>query len=103
MIFVGIGKHTPAQCPGHVRELFQEVASGMPQLPALAEKNGVQIVGLYSMMASHTMVAIMDAPDPESVEMLLYDAGLLSWNSFDISRAQPPEEAMKLAAQRFGL
>ena len=49
MLFVGIARHTPSQCPGHVKEVFDQVSADMPKLPELAQQHGVKPIGQYIM------------------------------------------------------
>ena len=99
MNFVAIAEHSPDQCPGHVKGLFDEVAADMSKLDDLQKKHNVTLTGLYIMYASHKTVVVMDAPSYEAAEMLLYDAGILSWNTVQLGQAHSAEEAMKLAGE----
>jgi hypothetical protein len=101
MLFIAIAQHTPDQCPGHNKELFDELQSTMPRLPDIAQKHGVKILGFYSMMPSHKTVALCDAPSFEAASMVLFDSGLTGWNTIEIAQAYTSEEAMKLSAQHF--
>ena len=101
MIFVGIAEHSPAQCPGHVKELFNQVSSDMAKLDDLQTKLGVKLQGMYIMYSSHKTVVVMDAPTYEAAEMMLYESGFNAWNSIELAQAHSPEDAMKMAAERF--
>lgn len=95
MLFVAIAHHSPAQCPGWVKEVNQLVSASMPKLPELAQKRNVKVLGIYVLLASHKNIVLMDAPSYEAAEMLLDDAGLTAWNTIELGQAYPPEEAMK--------
>ena len=42
MIFVAIARHTPAQCPGHVRSVFDQLGSDMGNLESVFSKHNVK-------------------------------------------------------------
>ena len=87
MLFVGILQHTPVQCPGNNKQLFDEVMAMMPRLPEIAKRHSVKILGLYSLMPSHRNVVVLDAPSAEAAETLLLDMGLGGWNTGELSLA----------------
>ena len=95
MLFVAIAEHSPSQCPGHVKEVFDKVAADMPGIPEVAQQHGVKPVGQYVMYASHKSVFVLDAPSYEAAEAFIDDAGLLAWNTVDLGQAHTPEEAMQ--------
>lgn len=101
--FVAIAQHTPTQCPGHNRQLFEEVRATMPKLPEIASKHNAKIESVLSLMASHKTVMVLDAPSYEAAQMVLYESGMGGWNTTELAQATPAEEAMKLSAQHFGL
>ena len=95
MIFVAIAQHSPSQCPGHVKEVYDRISADMPKLPELAQRHGVKPVGQYIMYSSHTTVFVLDAPSYEAAETFIDDTGLLAWSTVDLGQAHTPEEAMK--------
>ena len=95
MLFVAIAQHSPAQCPGWVKEINAQVSAAMPKLPELAQKRNVKLLGMYVMLGAHKMIIVCDAPSYEAAEELLDDVGLTGWNTIELSQAYPPEEAMK--------
>jgi hypothetical protein len=101
MLFIAIAEHTPDQCPGHNKELFDELQSTMPRIPEIAQKHGVKMLGIYAMMPSHKSVLLCDAPSFEAASLVLYDAGFTRWNTTEIAQAYTAEEAMKLSAEHF--
>ena len=103
MQFVAIMQHTPTQCPGHVRELFDEVSATMPRMGEIEQKHGTKTLGIYGLLASHRALVLMDAPSYDAVEEVLYESGLMGWNTTEIAQATPIEDAMKMAAERFGV
>ena len=103
MLFVAIGQHSPAQCPGHVKAVFDEVSASLPKIPELEKKHSVKLLGFYNLFSSHKTVIVMDAPSYDAAEMLLYDAGIMGWSTTELAQAHTPEEAMKMTAERFGV
>lgn len=95
MLFTAIAQHSPAQCPGYVKELYEQVSANMPKLPELAQKRSVNIMGMYVQLGTHKTIIVMDAPSYEAAEGLLDDAGLMAWNTIELAQAYPPEEVMK--------
>lgn len=95
MLFVAIAQHSPAQCPGWVKEINAQVNANMPKLPELAQKRNVKLVGMYVMVGAHKTIIVCDAPSYEAAEGLLDDAGFTGWNTIELSQAYPPEEVMK--------
>ena len=102
MLFVAIGQHSPDQCPGHVKEVFNKVSASMPKWEDVMRKHNVELLGLYIMYGTHKSVTIMDAPSYEAAERVLYEGGAMEFNTFELAQAHTPEEAMKEAAERFG-
>ena len=103
MQFVAIMQHTTTQCPGHSREIFDEVSATMPRMEEVEQKHGTKTLAIYGLLSSHRTVVVMEAPSYEAVEKVLYEVGLMGWNTTDISLATPIEDAMKMAAEHFGL
>ena len=96
MNFVAIADHTPAQCPGSNKEIFDRITSIMPKVAELEQKNQVTISGIHVMLGAHKLVMIMDAPSFEAAEMQLWDSGMLTWNTVQIYQTYGPAEAMAI-------
>jgi len=103
MIFVAIMEHSPAQCPGHVKEVFNQVSTDMGKLESVFAKHNAKPLGIYIMYASHRIVAVVDAPSYEAAEMVMYDSGLMGWNTIQLGQAHTPEEAMQMGAAYHGV
>ena len=74
------------------RELLVELG---PQIPTIAEKNGVRIVSGPFVNREHTTVAIVESDRPEAVDGFLVEARLPQWNRVRVIPSLPMEEAMK--------
>ncbi len=101
MLFVAIAQHSPAQCPGFVKEAFDAVSATAPKFPELAKKHNINVLGTYVMYSSHKAVTVMDAPSYEAAERFLTDGGILRGNTVELAQAHTIEEAMKDASDRF--
>ncbi len=99
MLFIAIGQHSPAQCPGFNKETFDMVSSISLKLEDLGKKYNVKNLGTYALFSGHKIVIVMDAPSYEAAQNMLIDSRLAAWNTIELSQAHSPEEAMKLAAE----
>jgi uncharacterized protein with GYD domain len=95
MHYVIVGEHSAEVCPmanSKTRELLVELG---PQIPTIAEKNGVRIVSGPFVNREHTTVAIVESDRPEAVDGFLVEARLPQWNRVRVIPSLPMEEAMK--------
>lgn len=98
MIFVAIAQHSPAQCPGFNKQVFDMVSGAMSKLEDITKKHKVKIVGMYGLLPPHKTIIVMDAPSLDAAENVLIDSHLPAWNTTELYQSYPPEEAMKIAA-----
>ncbi len=99
MLFVAIGQHSPAQCPGFDKETFDIVSSNMPKLEELGKKHNVKILAIYGLRTAHKTVIVMEAPSHEAAEIMLVESRFAAWNTVELGQAHSMEESMKLAAE----
>lgn len=99
MLFIAIGQHSPAQCPGFDKETFDMVSNTMPKLDDIGKKNNVKILNIYGMRTAHKTVIVMEAPSHEAAEMMLVESRFAAWNTVELNQAHSMEESMKLAAE----
>ena len=95
MHYVLLGVHSPDNCPTantRTRELLLEVA---PQIPKIAEKNGVKIVAGPYVNREHTTVVIVEASSGEDLDRFIVEARLPQWNSVRILPSLHMEEGIK--------
>ena len=95
MHYVIIGEHSAEVCPtsnAKTRALLLEMG---PQIPKIAEQNGVEIVAGPFVNREHTTVVIAQSDRPESVDAFLVEARLHQWNKMRVIPSQPMEEGMK--------
>ncbi|HTE84870.1 MAG TPA: hypothetical protein VK821_09055 [Dehalococcoidia bacterium] len=95
--YVGIGKHDPSECPGangKMREVWKKVTAGAP---AMHEKHGVKLVlGPLHLDPSHSILAVMEAPNQDAVQDFLIESRLGQIQSMELYRGT---DLMALFAQ----
>jgi hypothetical protein len=87
--------HSPEMSPMYndkVREMFKEQYSKMGEVQT---KLGVKIlINLYSAV-DHVILVVLEAPDIETVNNLLIEVGLTSFNTIKVRHVIPSEEIVK--------
>ena len=94
MQYLVVGQHLPDLCPSAnetVRKLSQEGAS---EIPALAEKLGVNLLATYVPMNNHMVFAAVEAKDMDSVREFAFQSRLGQWNTLEIYQVSTLEEAL---------
>lgn len=94
MRYLIAGHHPPNLCPsanGTIRKLSQE---GAAQIPALAEKLGVELLATYVPMNNHTVFAAVEADDVSTVREFAFQSRLGQWNTVEIYQVSTLEEAL---------
>lgn len=97
--FVMISRHTAESCPMNNGKTRQIALDAMAQLPALAKKYGITVVGSWSINPEHLTVEVFDAVNLDSVLKFSMEPVLLRWWSFNTSEIKPAttfEETLKL-------
>ena len=61
--YVAIFEHTPRDCPGTSKEMFEFVGSQMAKLESTASEMGVTNIQIHALLPGHRGVAILDAED----------------------------------------
>ena len=97
MLFVAIAEHSPAQCPGSSKEVFDLVNTAIQKVSDVEQKHAVKNLGVHVMLGAHKIVVIMDAPSFDAAEAVLLESHFLTWNTVQMSRAYTPQEAMKMS------
>ncbi len=95
MHFVLLATHTADVCPlsnSKTRDLMLEMA---PQLPSIAERNGVTMVAGPYVSDEHLVVTVVEGEKAEGVHRFLSDARLDQWNTIRIVPSLTVEEGMK--------
>ena len=95
MHFVLLATHNAEVCPlsnSKTRDLILEIA---PQIPSIAERNGVTMVAGPYVSDEHLVLTVVEADKAESVHGFLSDARLDQWNTVRVVPSLTIEEGMK--------
>ena len=95
MHFVVLGTHSPEVCPtsnAKTKALLLEVA---PQVSAIAEKHGVNIVAGPFANREHTLVMIVETDSAEALDSFVVESRLAQWNQVHILPSVPMQTALQ--------
>jgi hypothetical protein len=94
--YVILADHTPDVCPSSNAKVRARALEGLgQQLPKLAEEAGVRFdVEPLHLDPGHRTVAVVEAPNIETVTKLIYDVGLSQWNTVEVCPTTPTAELM---------
>jgi hypothetical protein len=95
MHFVLLGTHTADVCPlsnSKTRDLMIQTA---PQMPDIADRNGVSMVAGPFVSDEHLVVTIVEADTAEKVHQFLSDSRLNQWNTVRVVPSVTVQEGMK--------
>jgi uncharacterized protein with GYD domain len=93
--FVLLGVHSAEVCPtsnAKTRDLLLQIG---PEVPAIAERTGVNIVAGPFVNREHTIVAVVESDRAENVDRFLVETRLHQWNQMRILPSLPIEEGLK--------
>jgi hypothetical protein len=95
MLFVLLSEHAAEVCPlsnAKTRDLLLQMA---PNIPKIAQQNGVTIVAGPFVNREHLVVSVVEADRSESVDEFLRETRLAQWNSVRILPSLSMEEGLK--------
>jgi len=95
MHFVLLAEHTAEVCPtsnSKTRDLMIEMG---PQVPGIAEKNGVKILAGPFVNREHLVVAIVEADQAEAVDQFLIESRLAHWNTVRVLPSHTIEQGIQ--------
>lgn len=95
MHFVLLATHTADSCPtcnSKTRELLLKIA---PEIPGIAQRNGVKFVAGPFVNREHVVVLIAEADRSENVDRFLVETRIGHWNSVRILPSLTLEEGIK--------
>ena len=95
MHFVVLAAHTAEVCPtshAQTAALMKELG---PQVPGIADKNGVNIVAGPFVNREHVIVAILDADTADAVDGFLVESRLAHWNTVRVLPSHSIQEGME--------
>ena len=99
MHYVVVAEHSAEVCPtsnAKTRALLLEMA---PQIPKIAEKNGVNILSGPWVNHEHITVVIVETDRPESLDTFLMETRLQQWNRVRVMPSRTIAEGMKELAE----
>ena len=97
MQFVMIAEHAPQFCPTANAKIREAMKQGMKEIPAVAQRLGVEILNLRVFGGDHIVLAILEASDIEKVRNFMMESKLIQWNTIKIHPTWSLEEAMERA------
>jgi hypothetical protein len=95
MHFVLLAEHTADVCPlsnSRTKELLLQTG---PEIPGIAEKNGVKILAGPFVNRQHLTVVIVEADKAEEVDGFIHEARLDQWNQVRVLPSLSMQEAMQ--------
>jgi hypothetical protein len=99
-VFVGIGTHTPSECPGAsrvMREAWQKVMGTVEQLQ---EKHQIRLIaGPLHLDPAHKIAAVLDAPNMEALLDFLVESRLAELQAMEIWRTTPLDTMFQQARE----
>jgi len=99
MHYVVVAEHSAEVCPtsnAKTKALLLEMA---PQIPKIAEKNGVNILSGPWVNHEHITVVIVETDRPESLDTFLMETRLQQWNRVRVMPSRTIAEGMKEVAE----
>jgi len=97
MQFVMIAEHPPNLCPTGNAKTREMMKQGSKEIPALAQKLGVEILTLRVFGGDHIVLGVVEAADIEAVREFIMQSRLVQWNTIKIHATWSLEEAMAKA------
>jgi uncharacterized protein with GYD domain len=94
MQYLIVAEHPPQLCPGANEKVRTLALEGANEIPALAEKLGVQVLATYVPMTSHLVYVAVEAEDANSVREFAWQGRLAQWNKVEILQTSTLEEAL---------
>jgi hypothetical protein len=88
------GQHPPDLCPSANETVRKLAAEGAGEIPALAEKLGVNVLATYVPMTNHMVFVAVEAPDGNAVREFAFQGRLGQWNTIEIYQVSTLEEAL---------
>ena len=95
MHFVLLGTHNAEVCPtsnSKTRDLMLQTA---PQMPDIAERNGVSMVAGPYVSDEHLVVTVVETDKAEKIHQFLSDSRLSQWNTVRVVPVLTVQEGMK--------
>jgi hypothetical protein len=95
MHFVVLAEHTAEVCPTSNAKTMELMKGLGPQVPGIAENNGVNMVAGPFVNREHVIVAILEADTAEAVDGFLVESRLAHWNTVRVLPSHSIQEGME--------
>lgn len=95
MHFVILASHSPEVCPSSNAKSKAMLLEVGPQIPTIAEKNGVKLLAGPFINREHLTVVIAEAERAEALDAFILESRLAQWNTVRILPSHPMEVGMK--------
>jgi len=99
MHYILVAEHSAEVCPtsnAKTKALLLEMA---PQIPKIAEKNGVNILSGPWVNHDHVSVVIVETDQAEKLDAFLMESRLPQWNRVRVMPSRPIAEGIKEVAE----
>jgi uncharacterized protein with GYD domain len=87
--------HSAEVCPTSNEKTRDLLLKLGPEIPAIAERTGVNLVSGPFVNREHTVVAVVESDRADKVDRFLIETRLPQWNQIRLLPSLPMEEAMK--------
>jgi hypothetical protein len=95
MHFVLLAEHSPDICPMSNAKTRELMAESGPEVPSVAERNGVKMVAGPYVNREHLTVAVVEAGAPDQADRFIVESRLAQWNSVRVMPSKTLEEGMQ--------
>ena len=95
MHFVVLAEHSAEICPISNAQSMALLLEMAPQIPKIAEKNGVRMVAGPFINREHLTVIVVETERAEALDDFLVEARLQQWNQIRVLPSRTMEESMK--------
>jgi uncharacterized protein with GYD domain len=97
MQFVVDAEHAPELCPTSNQKIRELMNRSAKEIPALAEKLGIEIIALNVLGPDHQVIGVFEAADIDAVREFLMESRLVQWNTTSVRASWSMEEALRRA------
>lgn len=95
MLHMLVNRHSEESCAFRSKENRETLLGGFAGLEKAAPSLGVTLEGTWVNMASHTVFALIDAPNAHVVDELIRDAGLVGHTDSTVFAVLPMDVAVE--------
>jgi len=94
MQYLIVCQHPPDLCPSANETVRTLATEGAQEIPALAEKLGVNVLATYVPMTNHQVYVAVEADDANAVREFAWQGRLGQWNTVEILQVSTLEDAL---------